>query len=102
MEINEELKTQILQGHIFNPSEFHGFSVVLDGNKIWKNGSRTFIFPTRKQAMTAFYNTMRWKVARFAGLASGTINQWGYPTSDYSRETWNSFKRAGHFEIKEV
>lgn len=102
MVVNEELKNQILQGNILNPSELHGFSVVLDGNKIWKNGSGVFIFPTRKQAMTAFYNTMKWKVARLAGIASGVLSDYGYPVYDYSRETWGSFKRACHFEIKEV
>ena len=77
---------------------FHGFIIILDGNKVWKNDNGLFIFDSRKQAMTAFYNTMKWKCARMAGAVGSD----GYPRYDRSRETWMAFKRAAHFEIKAI
>ena len=99
MVVTEEIKNRIIQHNVVSlDNMFHGYIIILDGNKVWQHDNGCFIFDSRKQAMTAFYNCMKWKCAREAGQ----MGENGYRYYDTSRETWMSFKRAAHFEVRYI
>lgn len=55
----------------------HGWIILIDG-QVWKSPSdtRSFIFDSREQAVTAFYNGMRWRVVSTLGRAEGNNYYW--------------------------
>lgn len=76
----------------------HGWIILIDG-QVWKSPARGFIFNSRKQAVTVFYNGMRWKVASSMGRAEGNDHYWS-DTSMY----WARFKEAlkDRMEIRQI
>ena len=76
----------------------HGWIILIDG-QVWKSPARGFIFNSRKQAVTTFYNGMRWKVASSMGRAEGNDHYWS-DTSMY----WARFKEAlkDRMEIRRI
>lgn len=73
----------------------HGWIILIDG-QVWKPNVGSFIFNSRKQAVTAFYNGMRWKVMSTMGRAEGN---WGN-----SSMYWARFKEAlkDRMEIRQI
>ena len=76
----------------------HGWIILIDG-QVWKSPARGFIFNSRKQAVTAFYNGMRWKVVSTLGRAESDDSYWAH-TSRY----WARFKEAlkDRMEIRQI
>ena len=76
----------------------HGWIILIDG-QVWKPSVGSFIFNSRKQAVTSFYNVMRWKVASSMGRAEGNDHYWS-DTSMY----WARFKEAlkDRMEIRQI
>lgn len=76
----------------------HGWIILIDG-QVWKSPSRGFIFNSRKQAVAAFYNGMRWRVTSSMGRAEGNDHYWS-DTSMY----WARFKEAlkDRMEIRQI
>lgn len=77
----------------------HGWIILIDG-QVWKSPyTRSFIFNSRKQAVTTFYNGMRWKVVSSMERAEGNDHYW----SDSSMY-WARFKEAlkDRMEIRQI
>lgn len=78
----------------------HGWITLIDG-QVWKSPSdtRSFIFDSRKQAVTAFYNGMRWRVISTMGRAEGNDYYWRN-----SSRYWARFKEAlkDRMEIRQI
>lgn len=76
----------------------HGWIILIDG-QIWKPYIGSFIFNSRKQAVTAFYNRMRWKVIYTMGRAEG--NDYYYRNRSMY---WTRFKEAlkDRMEIRQI
>lgn len=53
----------------------HGWIILIDG-QVWKPYAGSFIFNSRKQAVTAFYNVMRWRIVGSMGRAEGNDHYW--------------------------
>ena len=75
-----------------------GYVVLID-ERVFKPRVGNFIFPTRKQAVKAFYNSMRWRVVSRLGRANHDSDRWRNSAS-----YWTRFKRAlrGRFEVKYI
>lgn len=76
----------------------HGWIILIDG-QVWKPYAGSFIFNSRKQAVTAFYNGMRWRVISTMGRAEGNSYYWR-DSSMY----WARFKEAlkDRMEIRQI
>lgn len=76
----------------------HGWIILIDG-QVWKPYAGSFIFNSRKQAVTAFYNGMRWRVISIMGRAEGNDYYWRN-----SSMYWARFKEAlkGRMEIRYI
>lgn len=76
----------------------HGWIILIDG-QVWKPRVGSFIFNSRKQAVTAFYNIMRWKVISTMGRAENNYNYWR-TSSIY----WAQFKETlkDRMEIRQI
>lgn len=76
----------------------HGWIILIDG-QVWKPYVGSFIFNSREQAVTAFYNGMRWRVISTIGRAEGNEYYWRN-----SSMYWARFKEAlkGRMEIKQI
>lgn len=76
----------------------HGWIILIDG-QVWKPYVGSFIFNSRKQAVTTFYNMMRWRVISTIGRAEGNEYYWRN-----SSMYWARFKEAlkGRMEIKQI
>ena len=76
----------------------HGWIILIDG-QVWKPRVGNFIFNSRKQAVTAFYNMMRWRVISSIGIAEGNIHYWRN-----SSMYWAQFKEAlkDRMEIRQI
>lgn len=76
----------------------HGWIILIDG-QVWKPYVGSFIFNSRKQAITAFYNGMRWRVVSTMGRAEGNESSWRN-----SSMYWARFKEAlkDRMEIKQI
>lgn len=78
----------------------HGWIILIDG-QVWKSSSdtRSFIFDSREQAVTAFYNGMRWRVVSILGRMEGN-SYYGRDRSTY----WARFKEAlkDRMEIRQI
>lgn len=78
----------------------HGWIILIDG-QVWKSPSNTksFIFNSREQAVTAFYNGMRWKVVITLGRMESNSYYWR-DSSMY----WARFKEAlkDRMEIRQI
>ena len=76
----------------------HGWIILIDG-QVWKPYVGSFIFNSREQAVTAFYNGMRWRVISTIGRAEGNEHYWRN-----SSMYWARFKEAlkGRMEIKQI
>ena len=74
-----------------------GWIILIDG-RVFKPRVGNFIFSTRKQAVKAFYNNMRWRVAVHLREANGD-STWRN-ASTY----WARFKRVlgDRFEVKHI
>lgn len=66
----------------------HGWIILIDG-QVWKPYAGSFIFNSKKQAVTAFYNVMRWRVVGTMGRAEGNNYYWRN-----SSMYWARFKEA--------
>ena len=55
----------------------HGWIILIDG-QVWKSPSdtRSFIFDSREQAVTSFYNGMSWRVVSTLGRLEGNSYYW--------------------------
>ena len=76
----------------------HGWIILIDG-QVWKPYVGSFIFNSREQAVTAFYNGMRWRVISTIGRAEGNVYYWRN-----SSMYWARFKEAlkGRMEIRQI
>lgn len=76
----------------------HGWIILIDG-QVWKSYTGSFIFNSRKQAATAFYNGMRWRVISTIGRVEGNVYYWRN-----SSMYWARFKEAlkGRMEIRQI
>ena len=76
----------------------HGWIILIDG-QVWKHCTGSFIFNSRKQAVTAFYNVMRWRVISTMGRAEGNNYYWRN-----SSMYWTQFKEAlkDRMEIRQI
>ena len=76
----------------------HGWIILIDG-QVWKPYVGSFIFNSREQAVTAFYNGMRWRVISTIGRAEGNEYYWRN-----SSMYWARFKEAlkGRMEIRRI
>lgn len=76
----------------------HGWIILIDG-QVWKPYVGSFIFNSREQAVTAFYNGMRWRVISTIGRVEGNEYYWRN-----SSMYWARFKEAlkGRMEIKQI
>ena len=76
----------------------HGWIILIDG-QVWKPRIGSFLFNSRKQAVSAFYNGMRWKVIYIMGRAEGNDYYWR-DNSMY----WARFKEAlkDRMEIRQI
>ena len=76
----------------------HGWIILIDG-QVWKPHVGSFIFNSSEQAVTAFYNGMRWRVISTIGRAEGNEHYWRN-----SSMYWARFKEAlkGRMEIKQI
>lgn len=78
----------------------HGWIILIDG-QVWKSPSdtRSFIFDSREQAVTAFYNRMRWRVVSTLGRMEGNNYYWRN-----SSMYWTRFKEAlkDRMEIRQI
>lgn len=78
----------------------HGWIILING-QVWKSPSdtRNFIFDSREQAVTAFYNGMRWRVISIMGRAEGNDHYWR-DSSMY----WTQFKEAlkDRMEVRQI
>lgn len=76
----------------------HGWIILIDG-QVWKPHVGSFLFNSRKQAVTAFYNGMRWRVVSIMGRAEGNNHYW----RDCSMY-WTRFKEAlkDRMEIRQI
>lgn len=76
----------------------HGWIILIDG-QVWKLHVGSFLFNSRKQAVTSFYNCMRWRVISTMGQAEGNDHYW----RDCSMY-WARFKEAlrGRMEVRQI
>lgn len=76
----------------------HGWIILIDG-QVWKPHVGSFIFNSREQAVTAFYNGMRWRVISTMGRAEGNDYYWRN-----SSMYWARFKEAlkDRMEIRQI
>lgn len=76
----------------------HGWIILIDG-QVWKPHVGSFIFNSREQAVTAFYNVMRWRVISTMGRAEGNGYYWRN-----SSMYWARFKEAlkDRMEIRRI
>ena len=76
----------------------HGWIILIDG-QVWKSPTRSFIFNSREQAVTAFYKGMRWRVISIMGRAE--VNNYYWRNSSIY---WARFKEAlkGRMEIRQI
>lgn len=77
---------------------FHGWIILIDG-QVWKSYAGNFIFNSRKQAVTAFYNGMRWRIVGSMGRAEGNNHYWRN-----SSMYWARFKETlkDRMEIRQI
>ena len=100
--MNTDVEARIIQEIIdenTKPIEecLHGWIILIDG-RIFKPKIGSFIFPTRKSAVRAFYNSMRWRVVIRLGANDSGI-MWNNSSS-----YWARFKRTlgNRFEVKYI
>lgn len=76
----------------------HGWIILIDG-QVWKSYAGSFIFNSREQAVTAFYNVMRWRVVSTLGRLEGNNYYWRN-----SSMYWARFKEAlkDRMEIRQI
>ena len=76
----------------------HGWIILIDG-QVWKSYAGSFIFNSREQAVTAFYNVMRWRVVSTLGRLEGNSYYWRN-----SPMYWARFKEAlkDRMEIRQI
>ena len=76
----------------------HGWIILIDG-QVWKSYAGSFIFNSREQAVTAFYNVMRWRVVSTLGRLEGNSYYWRN-----SSMYWARFKEAlkDRMEIRQI
>lgn len=76
----------------------HGWIILIDG-QVWKSYAGSFIFNSREQAVTAFYNGMRWRVVSTLGRLEGNSYYWRN-----SSMYWARFKEAlkDRMEIRQI
>lgn len=97
--VDNNLVDTILRSNLKPINEaLHGWIILIDG-KVWKSSMGNFLFSTRKQATSSFYNNMRWKVTNAFGASEGADRYWRN-ASIY----WDRFKKAleNRIEIKEI
>lgn len=76
----------------------HGWIILIDG-QVWRPRIGSFLFNSRKQAVSAFYNVMRWKVVYTMGRTEGNNYYWRN-----SSMYWARFKEAlkDRMEIRQI
>lgn len=94
-ELNNAIINNIIRQYTKPVEEvLHGWIILIDG-QVWKSPTRSFIFDSRKQAVAAFYNGMRWRVIITIGRAEGNDHYWRN-----SSMYWTQFKEALKDRIK--
>lgn len=76
----------------------HGWIILIDG-QVWRPRIGSFLFNSRKQAVSAFYNGMRGTVVYTMGRAEGNNYYWRN-----SSMYWARFKEAlkDRMEIRQI